>query len=107
MRSVIGIAPSMFGPAPVGAESLTPTALFASDGTYPATRLAATPLPEVKRNLRRVGLGGRDLGSSSDIRPPFESKGSLKFRVLYDCRVGVSNNSLECGDLSPLWSRAA
>src|SRR5207244_296281 len=36
-----------------------------------AALLAATPLPEVKRDLRRVGFGGCDLRSSSDIRPPF------------------------------------
>src|SRR5437016_14450663 len=61
----------MFGSALIAVESLSPAELFANDGTYPATKLAATPLPEVKRNLRRVGFGGCDLRSSSDIRPPF------------------------------------
>src|SRR6266478_6272440 len=74
MRSVTGTAPSIFDPALVTAESLSSAGLFASAGTYAATKLAATPLPEVKRNLRRVGFGGRGLGSSSDIGPPFESK---------------------------------
>src|SRR6266404_3477847 len=67
MRSVTGTAPSIFDPALVTAESLSSAGLFASAGTYAATKLAATPLPEVKRNLRRVGFGGRALGSSSDI----------------------------------------
>src|SRR5439155_7875372 len=92
MRSVMGTAPSMFGPALVGSESLSTAASFASAGRYPATKLAATLLPEVKRKLRRLGLGGRDLGSSSDIRPPYWSKCSLKFHVLYDCRAEVSNS---------------
>src|SRR6266446_1025086 len=85
MRSVIGTAPSMFGPALAGGESLSPAVLFADAGTYAATKLAATPLPEVKRNLRRVGLGGRDLGSSSDIGPPFWTKQTLEFHVPYAC----------------------
>src|SRR6185503_3681274 len=71
MRSVIGTAPSMLGAGLVEVESVSAAASFASAGTYPATRLAATPLPEVTRNLRRVGSGGRDLRSSSDIRSPF------------------------------------
>src|ERR1700730_4181815 len=94
MRSVIGTAPLMVGAVLVGAASVPPAALFADAGTYAATKLAATLLPEVKRNLRRVGLGGRDLGSSSDIGPPFESKRLLKFHVLYDCVARVSKN--EC-----------
>src|SRR5258706_12631383 len=57
MRSVIGTAPSMRGPALVEAASVPPAALFADAGTYAATRLAATLLPEAKRNLRRVGPG--------------------------------------------------
>src|SRR5260370_440646 len=92
MRSVIGTAPSMFGPALVGGESLSAATFFAGAGTYAATKLAATRLPEVKRILRRVGFGGRGLGSSSDIGPPFESKRLLKSPVLYDCRGEVSNN---------------
>src|SRR6266404_6583266 len=92
MRSVTGTAPSIFDPALVTAESLSSAGLFASAGTYATTKLAATPLPEVKRNLRRVGFGGRGLGSSSDIGPPFESKRLLKSPVLYDCRGEVSNN---------------
>src|SRR6266478_6737753 len=92
MRSVIGTAPSMFGPALVGGESLPDATFFADAGTYAATKLAATPLPEVKRNLRRVGLGGRDLGSSSDIRPPFESKRLLKFHEIFDCVARVPKN---------------
>src|SRR5437660_3801767 len=67
MRSVIGTAPSMFGPSPAEAELLSPAALFASAGTYAPTKLAATLLPVVKRNLRRVGSDGHDWGSSSDI----------------------------------------
>src|SRR5689334_4996011 len=58
----------MFGLPLVLAKSFSPSVPFADAGTYAATKLAATPLPEVKRNLRRVGLGGRDFGSSSDIR---------------------------------------
>ena len=38
---------------------------FADAGTYAATKLAATPLPEVKRNWRRFGCG--DVLSSSCI----------------------------------------
>src|SRR6266404_561311 len=83
MRSVIGTAPSMFGPALVRSVWLSSAARSASAGTYTATKLAATPLPDVKRNLRRVGLGGRDLGSSSDIKASVRvQKSSLKFDVL-------------------------
>src|SRR5690242_8017558 len=79
MRSVIGTAPSMFGRGPAEAEALSPEALFASPGTYAATMLAATPLPVVKRNLRRVGSGGHDCVSSSDIEPPLKRKCLLSF----------------------------
>src|SRR5258708_34930786 len=80
MRSVIGTAPSMFGPSLAEAELLSPPALFASAGTYAPTKLAATLLPVVKRNLRRVGSGGHDCGSSSDIRAsPFRKRLCLNF----------------------------
>src|SRR6185369_1625596 len=85
MRSVIGTAPSTVGLAPGGAGSLSPGALFASTGTYAAARLAATLVPVVKRNLRRVGSGGHDCRSSSDIRTPCKSV-RLKFHVLYTRR---------------------
>src|SRR5262249_7221467 len=90
MRSVIGTAPSMFGPAQAEAESLSPDALFASACTFAATKLAATLLPVVKRNLRRVGSGGHDWGSSSDIEPPFEGKSLLKFYVPYTRLLSAS-----------------
>jgi hypothetical protein len=64
----------MFGPESAEADSLSPAALFASAGTYAAAKLAATLLPVVKRNLRRVGSCGHDWGSSSGIEPPFEAK---------------------------------
>ena len=41
----------MFGPAVVGAASLTPVALFADAGTYAATKLAATLVPEVAADV--------------------------------------------------------
>src|SRR5258706_2065867 len=72
MRSVTGTAPSIFDSALVAPESVPSAALFADAGTYAATKLAATLLPEVKRNLRRVGSVGCDLRSSFDIRSPFE-----------------------------------
>src|SRR5207302_2376707 len=78
MRSVIGMAPSIFDPTSVKAESLSAESPFARAGTYVATRLAATLLPVVRRNLRRVGSGGHDWGSSSDIEPPFEAKLSVE-----------------------------
>src|SRR6266550_753096 len=95
MRSVIGTAPSIVGAALVGAESLSAAATFASAGTYPATKLAATLVPEVKRNLRRVGPGGRDSGSSSDIRPPFVSSplGILVPRIVFRVHVFKAQRS--------------
>src|SRR5712671_6778241 len=95
MRSVIGTPPSMCGPALTGTESFTPAALFADTGTYAATRLAATLVPEVNRNLRRVGPGGRDLGSSSDIRPPFVSSplGILIPRIVFGVHVFKTQRS--------------
>src|SRR6185369_15493589 len=84
MRSVIGTAPSMFGPGPAEAEALSSEALFASAGTYVASILAATLVPVVRRNLRRVGSGGHDCVSSSDIEPPLERKCLLKFHVSYN-----------------------
>src|SRR5262245_51236292 len=89
MRNEMGMPPSIFGPG-FGAESLSPAVAFASAGTYPTTMLAATLLPEVTRNLRRVGSSGCDWESSPDITAAFESKCWLKFRVLYDGRKEVS-----------------
>src|SRR2546425_9657518 len=65
MRSVIGTAPSTFGAALAEPESLSPAALFASAGTYAATKPAATLLPVVTRNLRRVGAYRHHLGGSA------------------------------------------
>src|SRR6266404_5031837 len=95
MRSVTGTAPSIFDPALVTAESLSSAGLFASAGTYATTKLAATPLPEVKRNLRRVGFGGRGLGSSSDIGPPFVSSplGILVPRIVFRVHVCKAQRS--------------
>src|SRR2546422_5311244 len=53
MRSLIGTAPSILGTVLGEPESLSSAALFASAGTYAPTKLAATLLPVVKRNLRR------------------------------------------------------
>ena len=72
MRSVIGTAPSMFGPsAPAGgvAQVSLPSVLFACDGAHAAMIVAAAVLPVVKRNVRRVGFDGPDCGLSR-IGPP-------------------------------------
>src|SRR6266853_4582186 len=66
MRSVIGTAPSRFGPPAVAApEPLRTAVLFASAGTHAAMTVVAAVPPVVKRNVRRVGFDGPDFGSSS------------------------------------------
>src|SRR6267378_1091377 len=61
MRSVIGTAPSMFGPSALAAvESLCTAVLLACACAYAATMVDAEVLHVVKRNVRRVGFDGPD-----------------------------------------------
>ncbi len=72
MRRVIGTAPAMFVPAEVGAaELLCPAVLFAIDGAHAAMIVAAAEPPAVKRNVRRAGFDGPEVGSSG-MAPPWE-----------------------------------
>src|SRR5260370_28475486 len=74
MRSVMGTAPSMFGPSAVAAaEPLGPAVLLACAGVYAAITVAAAAPPVVKRNSLRVGSDAPDCVSSSRIAPPFAS----------------------------------
>src|ERR1051325_140519 len=94
MRNVIGTAPSMLGLTSTAAASFSPAVVLAKAGTYAAAKLAAIPLPLVKRNLRRVGSGGRDCVSSSDIGPPLGLICLLNFQLLFTPTAATSNTSL-------------
>src|SRR5439155_21549994 len=70
MRSVIGTAPSMFGPSAIAAgETLCPGVLSRCAGPHPAMTAAAAPPPVFRRNARRDGFDGLE-GGSFRIAPP-------------------------------------